>query len=330
MLLRNLLWLTQGSDILPSVRFRVLPIAKEISKHRINVTTVRYPKTFGSRCAFITELLFSKSRYDVCIIQKRLLGALEISFLRHIAKKIIFDFDDAVWTDQKEASLPGSGKKWNRFQNTTSAVDLVIAGNSYLSDAIKGNTKKIISPTPIDTHLYSPKNTFNAISPPIIGWMGTSSYIPGTETAIRSIRTISNNKIRVISNAPPDKQLSNDVEFVRWSPENELSQLQDISIGIMPLPDDGYTRGKCGFKLLQYMSCKVVPIASAIGFNREVITHGVDGFLVENENQWAEYAQLLINNNNLRRRMADSARNTVKNRFDLRNITSALLSHIFN
>ncbi len=330
MSLRNLLWLTQGSDILPSVRFRVLPIAKEISNHKINVTTVRYPKTLGSRCAFIIKLFLSEPRYDVCIIQKRLLGLLEISILRHIAKKIIFDFDDAVWTDQKEASLPGFGKKWNRFQNTTSAVDLVIAGNHYLSDAIKGNTKTIISPTPIDTHLYSPKNTFSAISPPIIGWMGTSSYIPGTETAIRSIRAISKNKIRIISNAPPEKQLLNDVEFVRWSPENELSQLQDISIGIMPLPDDGYTRGKCGFKLLQYMSCKVVPIASAIGFNREVITHGVDGFLVENENQWAEYAELLINNKTLRQEMANSARNTVENRFDLRNITSTLLSHIFN
>lgn len=160
--------------------------------------------------------------------------------------------------------------------------------------------------------------------------MGTSSYIPGTESAIRILRTISKSKVRIISNALPDTKILDDVEFVRWSPENELSQLRDISIGIMPLPDDGYTRGKCGFKLLQYMSCKVVPIASAIGFNREVITHGVDGFLVENENQWAEYAKLLIIDEKLRHRMANCARNTVENRFDLRNVTSNLLSHIIN
>lgn len=330
MLLKNILWLTQGNYTLPSVRFRVLPIAKEILNHKINVTTARYPKTIGSRFAFLTKLFFSEFRYDICIIQKRLLSSLEISILRHAAKKIVFDFDDAIWTDQKEASLPGFGKKWNRFQNTTSAVDLVVAGNKYLADAIRGNIPKFISPTPIDTQYYSPKKTCDVNFSPIIGWMGTSSYIPGTETAIRSIRTISKNKIRMISNALPDKRLLNDVEFIRWSPENELSQLQNISIGIMPLSDDGYTRGKCGFKLLQYMSCKVVPIASAVGFNREVITHGIDGFLVENESQWAEYAKILIDNKKLREKMANSARKTVENRFDLRNTTSALLSHLFS
>jgi glycosyltransferase involved in cell wall biosynthesis len=328
--MKNILWLTQGSDTLPSVRFRVLPIAKEIINLGINVKINRYPKTAGQRCIFLINSLFLKQNYDACIIQKRLLTRLEIFILRKIAKKIIFDFDDAVWTDQKESSFPGSGKKWNQFQYTTSAVDLVIAGNKYLADAIGRNIPKFISPTPIDTHIYSPKKTYDSASEPIIGWMGTSSYIPGTESAIRILRTISKRKIRIISNASPEERLLNDVEFIRWSPENELSQLQDISIGIMPLPDDGYTRGKCGFKLLQYMSCKVVPIASAIGFNREVITHGVDGFLVENENQWAEYAKLLINDEKLRRKMANSARNTVESRFDIRNITSTLLSHITN
>lgn len=328
--MKNILWLTQGSDTLPSVRFRVLPIAKEIINLGINVKINRYPKTAGQRCIFLINSLFLKQNYDACIIQKRLLTRLEILILRKIAKKIIFDFDDAVWTDQKESSFPGSGKKWNQFQYTTSAVDLVIAGNKYLADAIGRNIPKFISPTPIDTHIYSPKKTYDSASEPIIGWMGTSSYIPGTESAIRILRTISKRKIRIISNASPEERLLNDVEFIRWSPENELSQLQDISIGIMPLPDDGYTRGKCGFKLLQYMSCKVVPIASAIGFNREVITHGVDGFLVENENQWAEYAKLLINDEKLRRKMANSARNTVESRFDIRNITSTLLSHITN
>lgn len=328
--MKNLLWLTQGRDTLPSVRFRVLPIAQEISNQNINVKIIRYPKTIGNRYVFLINSIFSKLQYDACIIQKRLLETLEISIIRNIAKKIIFDFDDAIWTNQKEASLPGSGNKWNRFQNTTSAVDLIVAGNKYLADSIKGDIPKFILPTPIDIHYYLPKNTFNPNSSPIIGWMGTSSYISGTETAIRSLRTISKNKIRLISNASPEIQLLNDVEFVRWSPENELSQLQDISIGIMPLPDDGYTRGKCGFKLLQYMSCKVVPIASAVGFNREVITHGIDGFLIENDYQWAEYAKLLIDDSELRQRMANAARNTVENRFDLRSTTTALLSHIFN
>jgi glycosyltransferase involved in cell wall biosynthesis len=327
---KNLLWLTQGDDTLPSVRFRVIPIAKEISKYNINVTTVRYPKTFGNRFIFLSKKIISNSKYDVCIIQKRLLKFFEISILRSIAKKIVFDFDDAIWTDQKEAAFPPAGKKWTQFQNTTAKVDLVIAGNRYLFDALQNNTPKIISPTPIDTSYYLPKKLKKETDIPVIGWMGTSSYIPGTESAIRNIRTITKNKIRIISNAPPQENLLNETEFIKWSPENELSQLQEISIGIMPLPEDGYTKGKCGFKLLQYMSCKAVPIASSIGFNKEVITHGVDGFLVKKEHEWSEYANLLIKDCELREKMANCARRKIEEKFDVKKTTVFLMSNIFN
>lgn len=85
--MKNLLWLTQGNNTLPSVRFRVLPIAQELMNQGMNVKIIRYPKTAGQRCTFLTNLLFSKSSYDICIIQKRLLGKFEILILRKIAKK---------------------------------------------------------------------------------------------------------------------------------------------------------------------------------------------------------------------------------------------------
>lgn len=324
MTLPRLLWLAQGGDTLPSVRFRVLPLVEEARRQGAAVTVMRYPKTVGQRGVFLLRLGRASSRYDVCIIQKRLLGRLEIGLLRRVARRVVFDFDDAVWTDQEEAAGPGAGRRWSRFRATTSLVDGVLAGNSYLASALEYPAH--ILPTPLDTTRYRPGPDAGRQSSCVIGWMGTASYLPEIETVVRLVHAATGALVRVISNAPPTGSLAQDCDFRLWSPESEVQELQNMDIGLMPLSDTAYTRGKCGFKLLQYMACGAVPLASAVGFNRELITHGVDGFLVENEVQWLDYVRLLVDDAGLRRTMAQAARATVVQRFDLRVITADLLA----
>lgn len=328
MKVNSILWLTQGKETLPSVRFRVIPIAEELQKYDININVLRYRKTISQRISFFAQNLFKTKKYDVCIVQKRILHPAEISALKIISKKIVFDFDDAIWTDQEEAAQPGRGKKWSRFNRMLTHMDLVIAGNSYLAEAAKGAPPVFILPTPIDTSVYTPGTSDMRTKKFTIGWMGTSSYLAGLSNIAEMLHAVTGDPIQIVSNMPPTGNFSIHTQFNKWTPENELPLLQKFSVGLMPLNDDPYTRGKCGFKLLQYMSCGVVPIASSVGFNKEIISHGVDGFLVTRENQWKEFAFTLFNDRNLLEQMAQKARLKVVNRFDITQSSKELLKII--
>ena len=121
----------------------------------------------------------------------------------------------------------------------------------------------------------------------------------------------------MVADKPYQGELEELVRYERWSPTLEPDQLRGFQCGLMPLTDDEYTRGKCGFKILQYMASGVVPIASAVGFNREIVSHGVDGFLVEEPGDWAKYVLLLAGDVDLLERMAQAARRTAVERFSL-------------
>jgi glycosyltransferase involved in cell wall biosynthesis len=125
-------------------------------------------------------------------------------------------------------------------------------------------------------------------------------------------------EIRVISNEDRLDRISANIVFQTWSGAREIDQLRGFHVGLMPLSDDEYTRGKCGFKLLQYMACGVVPVASAVGFNREIIDHGEDGFLVREAADWGRWVALLQQDPHLLAQMAAKARAKVMERFDLK------------
>ncbi len=325
MTIKSILWLTQGKDTLPSVRYRVIPIAKEIIKYGIDVDVSRYPKTIFDRIRFFSKKIYAKKKFDICIIQKRILSVAEIYALKILSRKVVFDFDDAIWTDQDEASAPGSGKKWGNFKKNVTHADIVIAGNSYLAEAAHGAASVAVLPTPLDTIAYIPCTSDIRIRKFTVGWMGTSSYLSGLQNIAEQIQAVTGNPIQIVSNAPPTGTLSKFSIYDAWAPEKELFQLQNFTVGLMPLSDTPYTRGKCGFKILQYMSCGVVPIASSVGFNKEIISHGVDGFLVESEHEWGEYVSILLNDQKLLKQMAQKARQTVVSRFDISGITQKLL-----
>lgn len=227
--------------------------------------------------------------------------------------KLVFDFDDALWTFHP--SVPSGPKRdareikdRKRFARQCGQVDAVIAGNSYLASRAEESASKVtIIPTPIDTDKYVPGDFDSGRVN--VGWMGTSSNLFFLADILQGIRPVlADSPALVVSNKMYEGPGEDLVRYEDWSSEREVTQLQSMDIGLMPLTDDEYTRGKCGFKLLQYMACGAVPIASDVGFNREIIEDGKDGFLISSPEQWVERVRLLKSDPEFRRKMRDAAR----------------------
>lgn len=318
----QVLFLTQGGAQLPSVRFRVLPYIDQGRAKGHRIAWQRIPKNIFSRTAMFARLPTS----DVIVVQKKLLPQIYLKLLGHRCQRLIYDFDDAVWTHHPGATgdpAPGhtADKDQRRFAATCRQVHGVIAGNHFLAARAQPHQTRItVLPTPIDTRIYRPSETGGPERPVLrVGWMGTAAnqhFLPAVLKALAHLPP--GVEIQVISNENRLASATAGVRFEHWSAEKEVAQLQRFDIGLMPLSDDEYTRGKCGFKLLQYMACGVVPVASAVGFNKEIIDHGVDGFLVREAAEWGRFVDQLHKDPQLRWEMARKAREKAVQRFDLK------------
>ena len=352
----NVLFLTPSGETLPSVRFRVLPFVEAGRAAGLAIDWRRAPKALDAGVVDQVELeddvvpaavarattlavkdrkiigihkrllfLFTLPRARVIVIQQKLFAPFELALIRRRCQRLVYDVDDALWAlHPAEVGQPGSAEKSariaRRFAETCARVDLVIAGNSYLAEHAKPHQQNIfVLPTLIDTAKYTPAPPDAAAVPPFrVGWMGTSGNLWFLPEVLRELAPYQERlDIRVVADKPYQGELEELVRYERWSPTLEPDQLRGFQCGLMPLTDDEYTRGKCGFKILQYMASGVVPIASAVGFNREIVSHGVDGFLVEEPGDWAKYVLLLAGDVDLLERMAQAARRTAVERFSL-------------
>lgn len=356
---QSILWLTQGGPTLPSVRFRVLPILEEAQGHFALANATRLPKTFLARLKFYLNL----KRTDIIILQKRLISPLELALLRRKCRLLVYDFDDAVWTEQDDPREPQNGQHYARFCRVVKNVDLVIAGNAYLAAALPAGVKHFLMPSPIDAAKYAPAQQDRAgnphepalplasepgrplvigsggplvidplvvgplvVGPFVIGWMGTEGYLPMIKDRVYELAAAGFN-LRLVSSRAPEYPLPQNVSFEIWSAEREAEQLQGFDIGLMPLEDTPYTRGKCGFKILQYMACGVVPLASAIGMNNDIIRHGENGLLAQSGANWPQLAESLKNPAE-RQRMAQAARQDILDNYDVKAVANAALERL--
>ena len=317
----DVLFITPSGETLPSVRFRVLPFVTAGRARGLAVDWRRTPKAIHKRLLF----LFSLPRARVMVIQQKLFAPFELALIRRRCQRLAYDVDDALWAlHPSEVGQSGmaekSAKIARRFADTCARVDLVVAGNSYLAERARAHQPNVfVLPTLIDTRTYTPVPPDAAsVGPFRVGWMGTSGNLWFLPEVLRELAPHKERlEIRVVSDKPYAGELEELVRFERWDPTFEPDQLRGFQCGLMPLTDDEYTRGKCGFKILQYMASGVVPIASAVGFNREIIHHGVDGYLVEHPGDWAKYALRLAGDPDLLERMAWAARRTAEDRFSL-------------
>jgi glycosyltransferase involved in cell wall biosynthesis len=234
----------------------------------------------------------------------------------------IFDFDDAVFVPYVS---PSNGYlSYLKFPGKTRSICRmaahVMAGNPYLAEYARAvNPRVTIVPTTIDTDKYTvePKR---ANDPPVIGWSGsysTAQHLDTLRGALQKLARRERFRLRVIG-APGFKIDGMDVEAMEWRPETEVEDLRAIDVGVMPLPDDQWSRGKCGLKALQYMALGTPTVCSPVGVNSEIIRHGENGMLASTDDEWVERLTLLLRSRELRERLGRASRATVEERYSAR------------
>lgn len=231
----------------------------------------------------------------------------------------VFDFDDAIWN--LDVSEGNRKLAWMKNPAKTSIiikqVKHVIAGNKYLADyALQFNHNVSIIPTTLDTDYHKPAfSESNNNKSVCIGWTGsltTVKHFRLAESVLMRIKEKYKEKVKfkVIGDANYVNHALG-IKGVAWSLKNEIEDLQEIDIGIMPLPDDEWAKGKCGFKGLTYMSMGTPAIMSPVGINTEIVTHGENGFLAATDEEWFNAICFLIDHPDERERMGANARQTI-------------------
>lgn len=272
------------------------------------------------------RLLKSVHEYDVIYIfrEAALLGPAFIEMRIHrLGVPVVFDFDDAIFVPYISPSngvlslLKCAGK--TRILCKIAAH--VIAGNRHLADyAAQFNKNVTIVPTTINTDEYTLEPRRVTSRRPVIGWTGSYStlqHLVALKAALQRLAKTEDFRLRVVG--PPRFQIEGvDVETIPWNSATEADDLRPIDIGIMPLPDNRWTRGKCACKALQYMGLGIPTICSPIGVNTEIIEDGVNGFLAGSEDQWVEKLTLLLHSPELRTKVGMAGRTTVEAGFSAR------------
>lgn len=283
-------------------------------------------KIVGMGKAFFRRFgqLFTLKNYDVILIYRAAAAAGPAFFERLIkltGKPIIYDFDDAIFLTHTHESNKLFG--WAKFAKKTNSIcrlsDTVTVGNEWLADfARRHNPNVKIIPSSVDTKIYTPKPKRNN-EKIVVGWTGSSTSQTHLEKFVPLLREISQKlpiEIHIHSDRSPELE---DVPFVwhKWSPETEVEIISKFDIGIMPMPDDKWSLGKCSMKALLYMSLAVPTVCSDIGMNRQVIKHGENGFLAKTDDEWFNAIQTLVNNRDMREKMGDKSRETVVEKYSM-------------
>lgn len=242
--------------------------------------------------------------------------------MKKAGARMILDFDDAIWL--MDVSEGNRNLRWMKRPSKTAEIasvcDMVFAGNEYLAAyAGRFNSNVKVVPTTIQTDVFRRTEAEPPNGQICIGWTGSSTTLKHFGLAKGFLKRILSKypgriRIRMISDVPfADDELP--VEFCRWSRETEVRDLCGIHIGIMPLPDDDWARGKCGFKGLQYMALGIPAVMAPVGVNISIITDGENGFLADHEDEWVDKISRLVESYALRRLLGDAGRIAVEQRF---------------
>jgi glycosyltransferase involved in cell wall biosynthesis len=281
--------------------------------------------------------LFFVYKYDRIVIEKELFPYFFSWFekiLWLLRVKYIVDYDDAIFHnyDLSSNKLIFFLLK-NKINNVMKYSGCVIAGNSYLAERAKvsGAKKIVILPTVIDLDLYTTpkKNTSSKI---VIGWIGSPStfkYVKNYSSVFAQLLKNPSVELHIIG-ATEDLGLAEQVKYLKWSEESEVSLLSQFDIGIMPLENTPWELGKCSYKLIQYMGCSVPVVASSVGMNTEVVDEGINGFLVQTEDEWLSRLNQLIEDISLRQLLGTKGRIKVESEYSVQKKQAVLLEVLTN
>lgn len=321
-----------------SSRYRAYLWAEALERKGWRCRVLDPPDSGTSRLGYYAALCTLATRFEVVFIQKKLLPVPILRLLRRLNPRLIFDFDDALFTrpsDLSEEAFAGrAGEQARRLNKTLLAMRLVVAGNRYLAEYAKHwNPHVAIIPTAIDLEKLPPLPARRSPADRVvIGWTGRSATLCYLEVVARAFVTLQQQVggrflLRVVAdrvNTAPHEIPGVPVENVVWTPATEYTIIDDFDIGVMPLLDDPWSLGKCGFKLLQCMSRAVSVVASPVGANCDIVRDGVNGFLASADAEWTEKLLALVKDPALRTRLGEAGRETVAAAYSFRAIIPKL------
>lgn len=283
----------------------------------------RKARLIGQALGRRAKVLSSLHKYDLVYIYREaaVLGPPIFELLiQRRGLPIVYDFDDAIYLPA--ASEANRALSWLKFpqkvRTICSVASHVMVGNRYLADfALQFNRNVSIVPSTIDMEQYRFDASQRSTDKPVIGWSGSITTIPYLETVGPALqRLVREEPFRFRFIGPTDWEWPGvEVESVRWRSQSEARDLSALDVGLMPLPDDPWTRGKCGMKALQYMALGISTICSPVGFNAALIQDGQNGYLASSEDEWVEKMRNLLRSPEMRERLGEAGRHTVEHQY---------------
>ncbi len=279
--------------------------------------------------AYVQRIRASRvdGQHDLLWIEKEIfpwLPALTEGFVLSRQPRYVLDYDDAVfhYYDQHRSAVV-RGALGGKHRELMRGAALVVAGNDYLASYARdaGAARVEIVPTAVDLLRYSlagVRPTPVLADIPCVGWIGqraTADFLRPLAQLFEQLHKQGKGRFTAIG--IDAQQLGLPMASVPWGEDTEVASLQALDVGIMPLRDEPFERGKCGYKLIQYMACGLPVVASPVGVNCQIVEHGVNGFLAETPAQWAEALQTLLADPALRQRMGQAGRQKVDQQYSL-------------
>ncbi|HWE47681.1 MAG TPA: glycosyltransferase family 4 protein [Caulobacteraceae bacterium] len=295
---------------------------------RVLYASGRYAAKFGILMKSVAVRLrdvLAAGRYDIIFVFREALminTAIIERLLAASRAKLVFDFDDAIWLQGVSeangilAFLRGGRSKVPQILRRS---DMVFVGNRYLAEyAAAYNDNVHVIPTTLDTASHAPR-----AHPPrdrvCIGWSGSPSTVPYFDALTPALARLKQRfGDRIYFKVMGDASYENpalDVKGLAWREAAEVEDTAELDIGLMPLPDDPWTRGKCGFKALLYMSLAIAPVVSPVGVNADIVEEGVNGFSATTDDEWVAKLSTLVEDAGLREQFGKRGRETVVERF---------------
>lgn len=283
--------------------------------------------------SYLTRIRFMlrASRFDLVWVEKEMLpwlpSCIELGLLPS-AVSLVVDYDDALFHRYDRHRWAAVrfvlGRKIDAVMRR---ADLVLVGNDYLGErAIQAGARRIeLLPTVVDAARYYVSLTAQD-QPVTIGWIGspsTARHLKLIAPALQEL--IASRGVRLVAVGANPAQLQNlPIEVRPWSEDTEVAEIQQFDIGIMPLPDEPFERGKCGYKLIQYMACGKPVVASPVGVNAVIVRPGIDGFLATTAAEWSKSLRMLCDDSLLRQRMGVAGRARMEKEYSLQVVAPRL------
>ena len=318
----------------PSTRFRVLQNLDIWNGLAFEVEAVPLPKSNWARLKLLQQLPV----YDIVVLQKRLLHRHSFYLLRQRARILLYDFDDAVmFSDSNKGAGFLSERKSLRFGVVARSADLLLAGNDYLKEeALKAGAKRVeVVPTGVDCNLFLPcseSNKESSNSLLSIGWIGSKANLIYLKALAQPLNLLYKKrqdfKLVIVCDDFID-DFHCPVEKISWSAASEVADIQKFDVGIMPLVDDPWTKGKCAFKLLQYMACALPGLASSTAVTQKIIEPFENGLLASTPAEMVDRIAWLLDHRQALPDLGRRARASIMGVYDS-NTVALRYADIFN